>query len=85
MGEIVLKTKNLSKYYKNKKVINNVNITIEKGDIYGSIGRNGAGKTTLIRIITALAMQDEGEIELFGNCLHCFYFNFKKQYKKNKL
>ena len=40
---------NLCKNYKEKKVLDNVDLTIEEGKIYGLIGRNGAGKTTLIK------------------------------------
>jgi len=42
-------------------------MNIEKGDIYGFIGKNGAGKTSLIRIILGLIYPNSGEIELFGN------------------
>jgi ABC-2 type transport system ATP-binding protein len=66
MKELVLKTKNITKHYKDKVAVDRVNMTIEKGDIYGLIGRNGAGKTTLIRMITSLTSIDSGEIELFG-------------------
>ncbi|HIS38325.1 MAG TPA: ATP-binding cassette domain-containing protein [Candidatus Onthousia faecavium] len=47
MQEVVLKTINLTKKYKDFVALDNANITIHKGDIYGLIGRNGAGKTTL--------------------------------------
>ncbi len=66
MNEIILKTQNLTKCYKNKPAVDNVNITIQKGDIYGLIGRNGAGKTTLIKLITALTFADSGTIQLFS-------------------
>lgn len=66
MNDLVLHTKNLTKKYKNHIVLNNVNIKINRGDIYGLIGKNGAGKTTLMRIITGLSLQDSGEIELFS-------------------
>ena len=41
--------------------MNNVNLNIEKGQIYGLVGRNGAGKTTIIRMITAQTVPTEGE------------------------
>ena len=66
MKELILKTYNLTKKYGNQIVVDNVNITIKKGDIYGFIGQNGAGKTTLIRLITGLIHKSNGEIELFG-------------------
>ena len=49
MREIILQTQNLTKKYKDFTALDNVNITIQKGDIYGLIGRNGAGKTTLMK------------------------------------
>lgn len=66
MKEVVLKTYKVSKKYKDQIAVDNVNMTIRKGDIYGFIGQNGAGKTTLIRLITGLAHKTSGEIELFG-------------------
>lgn len=62
----VLKVNNVCKAYKNHHVLNNVSMSIHKGDIYGFVGKNGAGKTTLIRIIVGLVDADEGEFELFG-------------------
>ena len=67
MKEIILKTNNLSKCYKNFTAIDRVNIQINKGDIYGLIGRNGAGKTTLMKIITTLTNKTDGEFELFNH------------------
>lgn len=64
--ETILKVNGISKSYKNKSVLNRVNMTINKGDIYGFVGKNGAGKTTLIRIISGLIDSDEGTFELFG-------------------
>lgn len=66
MKEVVLKTYNVSKKYGNQFAADNINMTINKGDIYGFIGQNGAGKTTLIRMITGLVHRTNGEIELFG-------------------
>lgn len=66
MKEIILKTTNLTKDYNDFKALDNVNITIHKGDIYGLIGRNGAGKTTLMKIITTLTNKTNGEFYLFS-------------------
>lgn len=66
MSEIICQTANLSKKYKGKTVLDNVNINIKRGDIYGIIGENGAGKTTLIKIIAQLINQTEGKVKLFG-------------------
>lgn len=66
MKEVILKTYNITKKYGNQVAVNNVNMTIRKGEIYGFIGQNGAGKTTLIRLITGLIHKTGGEIELLG-------------------
>ncbi|MET3320312.1 UNVERIFIED_ORG: ABC-2 type transport system ATP-binding protein [Peribacillus simplex] len=66
MNEYVLKTNQLSKRYKNQFALNKVNLSIEKGSIYGFIGQNGAGKSTLTRLATGLAIPTSGTIELFG-------------------
>ena len=66
MKEKILVTRDLSKKYGDKFVVNKVNMNINKGDIYGLVGKNGAGKTTLIRMILSLANITSGEVELFG-------------------
>ncbi len=65
MKDIILKTNELTKKYKDFTALDHVNLTINKGDIYGLIGRNGAGKTTLMKIITTLTNKTSGEFELF--------------------
>lgn len=62
----VLETYSLTKKYGKEKVVNNVNLNIEKGDIYGLIGKNGAGKTTIMKMICGLISQSQGDIKLFG-------------------
>lgn len=66
MREVIVKTHNITKKYGEQLSNDNINITINKGEIYGLIGRNGAGKTTLIRMITGLSHKTSGEVELFG-------------------
>ncbi len=66
MTDIVIRTQNITKKYKNNFALNNVSINIRKGDIYGLIGKNGAGKTTLLRIISGLSILNEGKLEIFG-------------------
>lgn len=63
----VFETSHLTKKYgKNKVVLDDVNLTVREGDIYGLVGRNGAGKTTLIRILSGLATQTSGEVKING-------------------
>ena len=66
MKEIILKTTKLSKTYGSQVAVNNVSMTIRRGDIYGFIGKNGAGKTTLIRMIVGLIHKTSGDIEILG-------------------
>lgn len=63
----VIKLKGITKQYGKKKVVDNVNLTVEKGHIYGLIGPNGAGKTTIMKMIAGLALPTEGSIALFGS------------------
>jgi len=64
--ETVLKTNKLTKVYGRRKVVDGVSMTINKGDIYGFIGKNGAGKTTFMRTVLSLTSISSGEVELFG-------------------
>ena len=64
--EYIVETKNLEKKYKDFKALNHVNIHIQKGAIYGLIGKNGAGKTTLIRIICGLQNPTNGTYTIYG-------------------
>lgn len=66
MNETILQVNGLCKCYKHHRVLDHVNMSIQKGDIYGFVGKNGAGKTTLIRIISGLIHADEGDFRLLG-------------------
>lgn len=57
---------NISKQYKKKEVLHDINLTIEQGKIYGLVGRNGAGKTTLLSIMTAQNPATQGTVTLDG-------------------
>lgn len=59
----MIEINNISKEYKkNKKVINNLSMKINNGEIFGFLGPNGAGKTTTIKMITGILEVDEGDI-----------------------
>ena len=64
--DYVLRTFGLSKKYKRQFAVNQVDMTIGRGDIYGFVGENGSGKTTIIRLITGLVSPYSGGYELFG-------------------
>ena len=66
MAEYVLVTRALTKRYGAAAAVDGVDLAVEKGQIYGLVGRNGAGKTTIIRMLTAQTVPTTGEIELFG-------------------
>ena len=68
MEKKMLEIKNFSKIYKGgKKAADNINITVEAGDIYGFIGHNGAGKSTTIRSIVGVLDFEEGDILIDGH------------------
>ncbi|MDD3278293.1 MAG: ABC transporter ATP-binding protein [Lachnospiraceae bacterium] len=74
--ELIVETQNLTKKYGIKSVVDDVRITIKKGQIYGLIGTNGAGKTTLMRLLCGLVKPTEGSISLFHE--QCISTGLKK-------
>lgn len=67
MSEYVLETTNLTKTYSRKKAVDEINLKIRKGDIYGFIGKNGAGKTTTIKLVVGLIKPSSGNFKLFDS------------------
>ena len=66
MGQKVLELKNVSKSFGKRKVIDNLNLEVQEGEIYGFLGPNGSGKTTTIKMILKLISSDSGEIKVNG-------------------
>lgn len=66
MSENQLVCSNITKNYKEKKVLQNLQLELEKGKIYGLVGRNGAGKTTLLSIMSGQNPATDGTITLDG-------------------
>jgi ABC-2 type transport system ATP-binding protein len=67
MDELIVETKNLNfSYKKEKKDIENMELKVPKGSIYGFLGPNGSGKSTTIRLILGLLKKDSGTVVLFG-------------------
>ncbi|KAJ49032.1 ABC-2 type transport system ATP-binding protein [Clostridium tetanomorphum] len=62
----VIEINNLSKVYKNGRGITNINLEINRGEIFGFLGPNGAGKTTAMKIMTGLIKPDSGDVKLLG-------------------
>ena len=66
MTDYVIETTNLSKEYSKSRVVNSIDMHVEKGKIYGLLGKNGAGKTTTMCMLLNLVYPSSGEILLFG-------------------
>ena len=64
--DYIMETVGLRKSYKGNVVVNDVNIHVPKGAIYGFVGPNGAGKSTVMKMILNLIQPEAGEVQLFG-------------------
>jgi len=69
---VVIKTKNLTKKYKDLLAVDSVSLEIEESECFGLLGPNGAGKTTLIRMITAVSPPTQGDIWVLGHDLKTY-------------
>ena len=65
----MLEIKNFSKSYGDKKVVDNLNLSVENGEIFGFIGHNGAGKTTTIKSIVGILDFEAGDILIDGKSI----------------
>jgi len=68
-SDIVLRTQGLSKRFGRRFVINDLNLEVYRGDVFGFLGPNAAGKSITIRMLLGLVKPTSGEIELFGHSL----------------
>lgn len=66
MANYVIQTKDLCKKYGDKLAVNNVNMNVPSGSVYGFVGENGSGKTTIMRLLMGLAIPTKGHYSLFG-------------------
>lgn len=64
--DVVLEARNVTKQYPQQLALDNLNLTVHQGDIYGLVGRNGAGKTTLLKTLLQLIVPTAGTVTLFG-------------------
>ena len=67
MSEAVIKLENVNKSYGKHEVLKNVSMQVNKGDIYGLVGRNGAGKTTIFKMILGLSEVNNGTVSISGS------------------
>ena len=65
----MLKIEHLTKKYGDKTAVDDLNLHIQKGEIYGFIGHNGAGKTTMIKSIVGILDFEEGDITINGKSI----------------
>ena len=63
----IISIENISKKYKHQFALKDVNIQVEKKDIYGLIGKNGAGKSTLLKILVGMISPTNGKISIQGS------------------
>lgn len=66
MNQIVISASNLTKTYWGKEVIRNCTFSVERGSIYGFLGRNGAGKTTVLKLLLGLLKPSAGTVSVLG-------------------
>ncbi|MDE5790170.1 MAG: ABC transporter ATP-binding protein [Muribaculaceae bacterium] len=64
--DCAVKIENLSKLYGKKEALSNINLKVEKGEMFGIIGPDGAGKSTLYKIMATLLLPDSGKASIFG-------------------
>ena len=67
MNNYVIETKNLTKQYGTQKSVAALNMHVQKGRIYGLLGRNGAGKTTTMKMLLGLTSPTSGEVTIWGS------------------
>jgi ABC-2 type transport system ATP-binding protein len=66
MPDFIIKMKNLTKDYGGKRAVDNLNLSIKKGEIFGLLGPNGAGKTTTILMLLGLTEPTAGSVSIKG-------------------
>lgn len=80
-GDNMIKIENISKsYVRGKKIIDNLNLEIKNGEIFGFLGPNGAGKTTTIKMITGILNPDQGDIFIDGKSIQKEPLEAKKNF-----
>lgn len=80
----IIEVNNVSFAYNHALVLNNISLTVHKGDYLGIIGPNGGGKTTLLKIILGLLKASSGEVKIFGNTELSAYGRSKLGYVPQK-
>lgn len=79
MSEVIVEVDNLVNRYKELIALDNFNMKIKKGEVFGLLGPNGSGKTTTINCILSLLNYDNGEVKLFGEKITSSRYDLKRK------
>ena len=79
----MIEIKNLTKSFGNVSVLKDINLTINKGEIYGLVGQSGAGKSTLLRCINRLETYNDGSLKVEGKEVKEFSEKEIRNFRKN--
>ena len=69
-SEKIIEVKGLTKKYKELTAVDNLDLNVYRGDVFGFLGPNGAGKSTTIRMLLSLIKPTSGDIKIFGKSLN---------------
>lgn len=83
MENIIVGTDIRKTFENGTEVLKNINFNIEKGDIYGLVGRSGAGKSTLMRCINGLTGYDSGSLKVYGREVKLFSEKELREFRKS--
>ena len=79
----MIEIKNLTKSFGDVSVLKDINLTINKGEIYGLVGQSGAGKSTLLRCINRLETYNDGSLKVEGKEVKEFSEKEIRNFRKN--
>ena len=74
----ILEVSNIRKEFGTLVAVDDVNLSLEKGQVVGLIGPNGAGKTTFLKILATILAPTDGEVKVLGHNLKNDYLNIRK-------
>jgi ABC-2 type transport system ATP-binding protein len=79
MSQTMIHFRDVNKSFKRQSALNNFNLNVPEGTIYGLVGRNGAGKSTTLRLVMNLLRADSGELQVMGHTPHQLPLNLRQQ------
>ena len=77
--DYIVETDQLTKSYKDRKVVDSVDLHVKKGEIYGFVGPNGAGKSTVLKMLLNLTHPDSGTVRIFGEIVSDQNYEFLRR------